>query len=260
MISKIPLMSASGLPYSLIKLRPFRYRALQRSLPVAPRAQTKKDLRLSFTVRWARLGCIVLETVKLCKGQLNRHTRYRPARSPNIFRAQRAPDEQTSRLPTARGSEVRSQPWYLAGRRNFLFRVVVTKCVETLCPRLRFEMETLSAPQGGAHLDTGGSQDTHGTHGTHGRTRAHGSHGRTSQPSTQTQRHTRTTTRRPKPRPTQGLNRRKNSRRPGVDRSPRPTQKRPHPANPTLPPPAPRAPPRACSKAVGEMKARAADA
>ena len=56
------------------------------------------------------------------------------------------------------------------------------------------------------------------------------------------------------------LNSRKNSRKPGVDRSPRPTQKRPPPANPTLPPPAPRAPPRACSKAVGEMKARAADA
>ena len=56
------------------------------------------------------------------------------------------------------------------------------------------------------------------------------------------------------------LNSRKNSRRPGVDRSPRPTQKRPPPANPTLPPPAPRAPPRACSKAVGEKKARAADA
>ena len=36
--------------------------------------------------------------------------------------------------------------------------------------------------------------------------------------------------------------------------------KRPPPANPTLPPPAPRAPPRACSKAVGEIKARAADA
>ena len=64
---------------------------------------------------------------------------------------------------------------------------------------------------------------------------------------------------RPKPRPSH--NSRKNSRRPGVDRSPRPTQKRPPPANPTLPPPAPRAPPRACSKAVGEMiKARTADA
>ena len=42
----------------------------------------------------------------------------------------------------------------------------------------------------------GGAGTQHGTHGTHGRTRAHGSHGRTSQPSTQTQRHTRTTTRR----------------------------------------------------------------
>ena len=54
------------------------------------------------------------------------------------------------------------------------------------------------------------------------------------------------------------LNNSKNSRRPGTDHSPRPTQRRPPPANPTLPPPAPRAPPRACSKAVGEMKARAA--
>ena len=44
-------------------------------------------------------------------------------------------------------------------------------------------------------------------------------------------------------------------------RPPPPTQNdRPPPANPTLPPPAPRAPPRVCSKAVGEMKARAADA
>ena len=34
---------------------------------------------------------------------------------------------------------------------------------------------------------------------------------------------------------------------PGAERSPRPTQKRPPPANPTRPPP------RACSKAVGEM-------
>ena len=41
--------------------------------------------------------------------------------------------------------------------------------------------------------------DTHGTHGTHGRTRANGSHGRTSQPSTQTQRHKPAR----KPRPTQ---------------------------------------------------------
>jgi hypothetical protein len=62
-----------------------------------------------------------------------------------------------------------------------------------------------------------------------------------------------------RPRDDRGRGRLK-SRRPGVDRPPRPTQKRPPPANPTLPPPAPRAPPRACSKAVGEMKARAADA
>jgi hypothetical protein len=61
---------------------------------------------------------------------------------------------------------------------------------------------------------------------------------------------TRTSARRPTscgplPRPTQEPQAR--SRPP-----PRPTQKRPPPANPTLPPPAPRAPPRACSKAVGE--------
>ena len=62
---------------------------------------------------------------------------------------------------------------------------------------------------------------------------------------------TRTSARRPKVRSRGRLK----SRRPGVDRPPRPTQKRPPPANPTLPPPAPRAPPRACSKAVGEMKA-----
>ena len=56
----------------------------------------------------------------------------------------------------------------------------------------------------------------------------------------QTQRHTRSPAR-----PRDGRNRgRLNSRRPGADRSPRPTQKRPPPANPTLPPPAPRAPPR----------------
>ena len=70
----------------------------------------------------------------------------------------------------------------------------------------------------------------------------------------QTQRHTRTTTRRPKPRPTQ----QPQARSRPLPRSPRPTQKRPPPANQTLPPPAPIAPPRACSKAVGEMKARAA--
>ena len=80
-----------------------------------------------------------------------------------------------------------------------------------------------------------------------------------SQPSTQTQRHTRSPARPRDGRNRDRLNSRKNSRRPGVDRSPRPTQKRPPPANPTLPPPAPRAPPRACSKAVGEMKARAAE-
>ena len=114
------------------------------------------------------------------------------------------------------------------------------------------------------HHTAGGSRDTHGTHGTHGRTRAHGSHGRTSQPSTQTQADTNPHENRtdhtdephnhpPKPNDTNPhenrdrLNSRKNSRKPGVDRSPRPTQKRPPPANPTLPPPAPRAPPRACS-------------
>ena len=60
------------------------------------------------------------------------------------------------------------------------------------------------------------SRDTHGTHGTHGRTRAHGSHGRTSQPSTQihaTLRHTHANR-------DVRLNSHKNSRKPGVDRSP----------------------------------------
>ena len=64
------------------------------------------------------------------------------------------------------------------------------------------------------------------------------------------------------------LGRLKNSRKPGADRSPRPTQKRPPPANPTLtrpclhplperlPAPALGACSKACSKAVGEMKAR----
>ena len=90
------------------------------------------------------------------------------------------------------------------------------------------------------------------THGTHKRTRAtrtHGSHRRTSQPSKPND-----TPARPRDGRNRGrLNSRKSSRRPGADRSPRPTQKRPPPANPTLPPPAPRAPPRACScsKAVG---------
>ena len=77
-----------------------------------------------------------------------------------------------------------------------------------------------------------------GTHGTHGRTRTHGSHGRTSQPSTQTQADTDPHENRtdhtdephnhpPKPNDTNPhenrdrLNGRKNSRKPGVDRSPR---------------------------------------
>ena len=101
---------------------------------------------------------------------------------------------------------------------------------------------------GGAAGDT---QVTGHTRATRGRTRAHGPHRRTSQPA--------------KPTNTQPARQRDdrsrgrlNSRKPEADRSPRPTQKRPPPANPTLPPPAPRAPPRAYSKAVGEMKARAA--
>ena len=91
------------------------------------------------------------------------------------------------------------------------------------------------------HRGTPGQpRDTHGHTGARGHTR-HGSHRRiTSQPSIQTQRHTLTTTRRPKPRPTQQPQDQPQART--VDRSPRPTQKRPPQANPTLPPPASRAP------------------
>jgi hypothetical protein len=96
------------------------------------------------------------------------------------------------------------------------------------------------------------------THGTRGRTKAHGPHRRTSQPSKPTNN---THPARQRDDRSRG---RLNIRRPGADRSPRPTQKRargrPQQTRPwTLPPPAPRAPPRACSKAVGEIKARAAD-
>ena len=86
-----------------------------------------------------------------------------------------------------------------------------------------------------------GSRDTHGTHTGH--TGAHGHTDHTDEPHNHPNPTTltRTTTRRPKPYRNRG---RLNSRRPGADRSPRPTQKRPPPANPTLPPPAPRAPPR----------------
>jgi hypothetical protein len=61
-----------------------------------------------------------------------------------------------------------------------------------------------------------------------GRTRANGSHGRTSLPSTQTQRHKPAR----KPRPIQQPQEQPQARRAGVDRSPRPTQKRPPPAIP----------------------------
>ena len=91
-------------------------------------------------------------------------------------------------------------------------------------------------------------------HGTRGHTKAHGPRRRTSQPSKPTNN---THPARQRDDRSRG---RLNSHRPRADRSPRQAQKRPSPANPTLPPPAPRAPPRACSKAVGEMKARAADA
>ena len=67
--------------------------------------------------------------------------------------------------------------------------------------------------------DTGGSRDTHGTHGTRGRTKAHGPHRRTSQPSKPTNN---THPARQRDDRSRG---RLNSRRPGADRSPRPTQK-----------------------------------
>jgi hypothetical protein len=81
-----------------------------------------------------------------------------------------------------------------------------------------------------------GSRDTHGTHGD---TRAHGSHRRTSQPSQPTPTHPPIGTRTARPRDDR-IRGRLNSRSPGADRSPRSTQKRPPPANPTLPPPAPK--------------------
>jgi len=57
-----------------------------------------------------------------------------------------------------------------------------------------------------------------------------------------------------KPRPTQQPQARSRPHLPAAD-----SEEAAPRANPTLPPPAPRAPPRACSKAVGEMKSRAAD-
>ena len=87
-----------------------------------------------------------------------------------------------------------------------------------------------------------GSRDTHGAH-TRG-TRAHKGTRITPTNLTTIQIHQHThnphvsATAETAARQTQGLN----SRRPGADRSPRSTQKRPPPANPTLPPPAPRAP------------------
>ena len=73
---------------------------------------------------------------------------------------------------------------------------------------------------------------THGTHGTHGRTRAHGSH--VDEHLTTIQTHNDAPARPRDGRNRDQLNSRKYSRRPRVDRSPRPTQKRPPPANPTL--------------------------
>jgi hypothetical protein len=98
---------------------------------------------------------------------------------------------------------------------------------------------------GGAGKKTPGGAGTHTGHADAQRPRTAQTNLTTIQ--THQQHTTRTSARRPKPRPTQEPQAR--SRPP-----PRPTQKRPPPANPTLPPPAPRAPPRACSKAVGEMK------
>ena len=73
---------------------------------------------------------------------------------------------------------------------------------------------------------------TRDAHGTRGRTRAHGSHRRTSQPSKPTN----TQPAHEPARQRDGRNRgRLNSRRPGADRSPRSTQKRPPPANLKLP-------------------------
>ena len=84
------------------------------------------------------------------------------------------------------------------------------------------------------------------THGTHGRTRAHGHTDHTREErhkvtSIQTHQHARSTAR---PRDDR-IRGQLNSRIPGAEFSPRRTQKRPPPANPTRPPPAPieRAPP-----------------
>ena len=81
--------------------------------------------------------------------------------------------------------------------------------------------------------EPGHSRDTHGTRG---RTKALGPHRRTSQPSKPTN------NAHPARQRDDRSHGRLNSRRPGADRSPRPTQKRPPPANPILPPPAPRVP------------------
>jgi hypothetical protein len=88
---------------------------------------------------------------------------------------------------------------------------------------------------------TPGCRDTHGTHGDTG-TRGHTDH--TDETHNQANPHQRTRQLAPAPgtaRPRDDRIRgRLNSRSPGADRSPRPTQKRPPPANPTLPPPAPK--------------------
>ena len=116
-----------------------------------------------------------------------------------------------------------------------------------------FTVPPRAHPSTGSQSGSGGSRDTHGTHGTHGRTRANGSHGRTSQPSTQTQRHKPAR----KPRPTQQPQEQPQARSrplPAAD-SEEAAPGEPDPAS-TRSQYAPRAPPRACSKAVGEMKAR----
>ena len=65
--------------------------------------------------------------------------------------------------------------------------------------------------------------------------------------------HTHDRARRPKPRPTQQPQPRSRPLPAADSAEAAPSEPDPYP---TLPPPAPRAPPRACSKAVGEMKAR----
>ena len=90
---------------------------------------------------------------------------------------------------------------------------------------------------------TPGCRDTHGTHGD---TRGHTDTRITQTKLTTKPTHMHQRTRQLAPAPGTARPRddrirgRLNSRSPGADRSPRPTQKRPPPANPTLPPPAPK--------------------